>query len=332
MRTVFVTVVVLIVGCGGGSSGKPGPRDVQVSPVGSESPSPMPDEAAISLPEITNSIGMRLKLIRAGEFLMGSPETEAGRSDDEKLHRVRIAKAFYLGIHEVTRGQFAAFVKETGYRTEAESDGMGGYGVDEQGNFPQKPAYTWRTPGFSQTDEHPVVLVSWNDAGAFIRWLNNREQAEYRLPTEAEWEYACRAGTTTSYSNGDNPEQLALIGNIADASLAGKFAAWPWPIIAARDGYVFTAPVGSFLANGFGLHDMHGNVWEWCQDGYDPGAYNSRTGITADPFVKSGTYRVLGGGSWGTGAADCRAARRGINDPRNRTINDGFRVARSGIE
>ena len=111
-----------------------------------------------------------------------------------------------------------------------------------------------------------MVNVSWNDAVAFCEWLSRQEGQTYRLPTEAEWEYACRAGTTTRYCSGDDAETLAAVANVADATAKAKFP--DWATIAARDGYVFTAPVGRFRANAWGLHDMHGNVWEWCSDGY----------------------------------------------------------------
>ncbi len=331
MRPVHVMLFALIVGCGALNAGEPDGETAAVGPAASASQKPRPTEARGSLPEVTNSIGMNLKLIPAGEFLMGSPQTEADRSDDEKQHRVRITKPFYLGLYEVTRGQFATFVRESSYRTEAESDGKGGWGIDEQGKFAQKPEYTWQNTGFSQTDDHPAVNVSWNDAGAFIKWLNSREDVVYRLPTEAEWEYACRAGTTTRYSNGDDAEQLALIGNIADASLKAKFSDWAGSIT-ARDGHVFTAPVGSFQANGFGLHDMHGNVWEWCEDWYNPEACNGRTGTTDDPFVQGDSFRVLRGGSWRNAPSYLRSAYRHGNAPVPRSFNLGFRLARSSRE
>ena len=113
---------------------------------------------------------------------------------------MRITRPFYLGVTEVTRGQFRRFVDDAGYQTEAEKDGKGGCGWNEETKkFEQNPRYTWQNPGFEQTDEHPVVNVSWNDAQAFIGWLSRKEGKTYRLPTEAEWEYACRAGTTTRY-------------------------------------------------------------------------------------------------------------------------------------
>jgi formylglycine-generating enzyme required for sulfatase activity len=133
-------------------------------------------------PEIeTNSIGMRLELIPAGVFLMGSPDSHPEAKDDEKpQHRVRVTRPFYLGATEVTVGQFRRFVAATGYRTEAERDGKGGWGWNEQGKLVQDPKSTWRSPGFEQTDEHPVVDVSWNDAAAFCRWLG--QQGGARVP------------------------------------------------------------------------------------------------------------------------------------------------------
>ena len=124
--------------------------------------------------------------------------------------------------------------------------------------------YSWRNVGFAQTDLHPVVCVSWNDAVAFCDWLSRKEGKTYRLPTEAEWEYACRAGTTTRYWCGDDPEGLARAANVPDASAKSLFPAWK--TIGASDGCVFTAPVGSYRPNPFGLYDMHGNAWQWCSD------------------------------------------------------------------
>jgi len=208
---------------------------------------------------------MKLVLIPAGEFLMGSPEGE-GETDEHPQHEVRITRPFYLGVTEVTRGQFRLFVDGSAYKTEAEKDGKGGYGlIEEPKKFEQNPRFTWQNPGFEQTDEHPVVNVSWNDAQAFITWLSQKEGKTFRLPTEAEWEYACRAGTKTAYFSGDDAETLAAFGNIADATASEKHPEWTWSI-AARDRYVYTAPVGRFRANAFGLYDMHGNVTEWCQD------------------------------------------------------------------
>ncbi len=221
----------------------------------------------------TRTAGIKLKLIPAGQFLMGSAPGDKEAYDDEKpWHWARITQPFYLGITEVTRGQFRRFVDDAGYKTEAEKDGKGGWGWNEEkGKFGQDPKFTWLNPGFEQTDEHAVVNVSWNDAAAFCEWLSRADGQTYRLPTEAEWEYACGAGTTTKYFSGDDPETLATVGNVADGTAKEKYPTWT--TIGARDGYLYTAPVGRFRTNSFGLYDMHGNVWEWCQDWYDKDYY-----------------------------------------------------------
>ena len=231
---------------------------------------------------LTNSLGMKLTFVPAGEFWMGSPEAETDASRDEHpRHQVRIAKPFYLGTYSVTKGEFARFVAATNYQTDAEKDGAGGvgYSSDPANPLVQEPAFNWRNTGFAQTDEHPVVNVSWNDAVAFCNWLSAEEGKTYRLPTEAEWEYACRAGTATAYFFGDDPEDLAKYANLADAMFKQKF-----PVrraIKASDGFVFTAPAGSFQPNPLGLYDMLGNSWQWCSDWYDRDYYHGSP--TADP-------------------------------------------------
>ena len=285
---------------------------------------------------LTNSIGMKLKLIPAGEFQMGSGKSaeEIARLFDSKAeyhkdehpqHRVRITKPFYMGVHEVTVGQFHEFVRAEGYKTESERDGEGGYGWNKaEGKFEGRdPKYNWRNTGFSQDDSHPVVNVTWNDAVAFCKWLSGKEGKQYRLPTEAEWEYACRAGTTTMYYCGDDPEGLARVGNVADGTARRQFS--EWTTISADDGHVFTAPVGQFRANDFGLYDMHGNVYEWCQDWYGEQYY--AISPSADPKgASSGSSRVLRGGSWNYVAGYCRSANRDRLTAGNRSIDDGFRL------
>jgi formylglycine-generating enzyme required for sulfatase activity len=274
----------------------------------------------------TNSIGMKFALIKAGEFLMGSPDDDKDAYDDEKpQHRVRITRPFYLGIHEVTRGQFRRFVDEAGYQTEAEKDGQGGWGWNEQEKkSEQNPRYTWLNPGFEQTDEHPVVNVSWNDAVAFAEWLSRKEGKTYRLPTEAEWEYACRAGTTTLYFCGDDAEGLADVGNVADGTAKAKYS--NWTTITAQDGFVYTSPVGRYRPNAWGLYDMHGNVNEWCWDWFGSDFYkSSRVDDPAGPLQAA--FRVLRGGSWSSFPRRCRSAPR-IREPAGYRYNDlGFRLA-----
>jgi formylglycine-generating enzyme required for sulfatase activity len=180
--------------------------------------------------------------------------------------------------------------------------------------------------GFAQTDEHPVVCVSWNDSKAFCAWLAKRSGRAVRLPTEAEWERACRGGTRTRFSFGDDEEDLSSYANVADASFR-KATGRNWGI-KGDDGHGFTAPVGRFRANAYGLSDMHGNAWEWCEDQYRP--YKDIPAIK-DPLSlkKAGEdeRRVLRGGSWGNFPWDCRAASRDRRAPSGRYDGVGFRVA-----
>ena len=184
---------------------------------------------------------MKLAPIPPGKFLMGSPDNETGRNASEgPQHEVVLTGPFYMGVHDVTVGQFKAFVKETGYQTEK---GGGAYRFAD-GSWQLDPLANWQNPGFEQSDDHPVVCVSWNDANAFCNWLSKKEKRMYQLPTEAQWEYACRAGTTTAYSFGDDPKDLGDYAWYQDNS--GNH----------------THPVGGKKPNPWGLYDMHGNVWQ----------------------------------------------------------------------
>jgi formylglycine-generating enzyme required for sulfatase activity len=220
-----------------------------------------PFEIAARAKTITNGIGMKLALIPAGESLIGSRESSeelakafaanGAKPEDftseRPAHYVRLVKPFYLGSHEVTVGQFRKFVEDTGYKTDAEKDGEGGYGTNSEGNLEQKPDYTWRNPGFPQTVDHPVGNVSWNDAVSFCEWLSRKEGKTYRLPTEAEWEYACRAGS---------------IGHFGFSAPDGSLGEYGWY---ADNSEKKTHPVGQKKPSAWGLYDMHGNVMEWCR-------------------------------------------------------------------
>ena len=280
------------------------------------------------LKPIDNSLGMTLVYVPPGTFLMGSPASEKGRQVDERQHEVEISSGFYLGKTEVTIGQFRKFVTENGYQTEPEKDGQGGWGYSPPDKFEGPlPKYSWHSTGWDMTDEHPVVNVTWNDAKNFCAWLSRKEGKTYRLPTEAEWEYACRAKTKTAYSSGDDPETLAQVANLADGTLLKKFPKRKFPTIHAEDGYIFTAPVAKFRANDFGLCDMHGNVWEWCNDWYAADYYKDSP--RRDPSgPATGTNKVLRGGSWYSPPASCRAAARFWNEPTLRRFYLGFRVCR----
>ncbi len=226
--------------------------------------------------QTTNSIGMKLNLIPPGEFMMGSPEREAGHQDDETQHLVKVTKPFYLSVYEVTQQQYERVM----------------------GNNSSKSKGTTKS----------VAMASWNDAVAFCHKLSEQEGDQYRLPTEAEWEYACRAGTTTIYSFGDDTRELPQYAWYNDNSNNS------------------THPVGELKPNPWGLYDMHGNVWEWCQDWY--AAYRS-TEVLSDPKRPAqGVRRVLRGGVFFTRPAYLRAADR-HNDLPVPFHTYGFRVART---
>lgn len=301
-------------------------------------------KAAAGPKKITVDLGggvkLEMTLIPAGEFLMGSAESAEATAEffnktyggdtvdgyclevEHPQHRVRITRPFYLCTYHVTRGQFAKFVADQHYRTEAEK---GEKPVFSGATLKEKES--WRNAGFEQSNEHPVVYVSWNDAAAFCEWLSKKEGKTYRLPTEAEWEYACRAGTTTRYYSGDDPETLATVGNVADATYKAKFRDGK-QTIKASDAYVFTAPVGRFKPNAFGLFDMHGNASQWCADWYAPKYYAKSP--PADPTgPESGATRVLRGGAWDDEPSRARSADRGGLPPFYRFGWTGFRVART---
>jgi formylglycine-generating enzyme required for sulfatase activity len=180
----------------------------------------------------------------------------------------------------------------------------------------------------NQSDASPVVNVSWNDAMAFCYWLSQKEGKTYRLPTEGEWEYACRAGTTTRFYNGDDSEGLTQIANVWDAAAKAQFPAG-LNQLASSDGWAFTSPSGQFRPNGFGLYDMTGNAREWCADWYDKNYY--ATSPERDPAgPASGTARVSRGGGWNSLAPLCSSARRGYGEPTARDFNLGFRVVQGG--
>ena len=301
---------------------------------------------------VTNSLGMKLVAIPAGEFTMGLRESFEALATtfpkfrepspygkkiprieeliDEAPHKVRITRPFFMGAHEVTIGQFKRFVEAAQYVPEPERDGTGGYGVDlatRKWSTTREKRYSWRDTGFPQGDDHPVVNITWADAVAFCDWLGKKEGQTYRLPTEAEWEYACRAGTTTHYHFGDDPEGLATHANTYDASAAKVFPEWAKWAVKGDDGFPFTAPVGRFKPNAWGLHDMHGNVWEWCSDFYGRDYY--KTSPINDPKgPETGGKHSRRGGGWHVWPLYCTSFYRNYNTPSSRYLNLGLRVVR----
>ncbi len=265
--------------------------------------------------------------------------------DEAPVHRVRISRAFAMGMHEVTVGQFKRFVQASGYVPESIRDGSGGYGYRQDydpATSPRgdafegrKPQYSWLNPGFAQTDEHPVVNITWFDAVALADWLSKTEGIRYRLPTEAEWEYAARAGTRSHFHSGDAPQSLLQVANVFDRDSAELWPKWQQHALQGLqgrgDGFAFTAPVGSFAPNAWGLFDMHGNVWEWVADWHADDYYASSAalGLAIDPQgPPSGEVRVRRGGSWHTWPFYARAAYRNWNAPETRYTLLGVRLVR----
>ena len=266
---------------------RPPPAAGQVESANEPEPEPEP----IQVPEMVR--------IAAGCFAMGSDTGETGRHDDESRHPACV-KEFSLSRHEVTRAQYAFFVGATGRET---PDNCHTY---DDGGWRSRAGRSWRNPGYAQRDEHPVTCVSRDDALAYARWLSERLGTRYRLPTEAEWEYAARAGSGAARHWGDDVERACTWGNVGDRSLHRHYRDWSWTIHPCDDGYVHTAPVGSFRVNLYGLHDMMGNVWEWTCSSYDPKYRGAERLCSADD--RNGG--VVRGGSWSNSPRWVRPAAR----------------------
>ncbi len=280
----FIAMLLLLSGCRGDSPNAQPTPDSQKAPIGDTVPGK----------PFTNSIGMKLVYIPPGEFMMGSRDTveEVARKSGGKntyfthehpQHRGKIITGFFMGSTEVTQGQYREIMGQN--------------------------------PSHFKGEDNPVETVSWNDAVRFCKKLSEKEGKTYRLPTEAEWEYACRAGTTTPFYTGETI-------STNQANYNGDFAYGNGTKGVYRKR---TIAVGSFPPNNFGLYDMQGNVWEWCQDWYGKGYYE--TSPTTDPQGPSaGVYRLLRGGSWSICPWNCRSASRYWNVPFTRNDSFGFRL------
>jgi formylglycine-generating enzyme required for sulfatase activity len=300
-------------------------------------------------PEVViNRLGMQMVRLPSGEFQMGNelpadrmaalfpgmePQRLAELWDEAPVHRVRITRSFFMARHEVTVGQFRRFLEASGHVPQSIADGTGGYGFNpardagpgREAFEGRDPRYSWAHPGFAQTDDHPVVNVTWHDAQALAGWLSRVEGRRYRLPTEAEWEYACRAGTRTQFHPGDDPAVLARSGNVFDADAAVHWPFWRRYALPHHDGHAFTAPVGSFEPNAFGLHDLHGNVWEWTADWHDE-HYYAHSPVDDPTGPAEGTVKVRRGGSWHTWPLYARCGYRNWNAPGTRYTLVGIRL------
>ncbi len=249
--------------------------------------------------------GMEFIWLDGDCFEMGSPVSEKGHQDNEQLHRICV-DGFWIGRYDVTNGEFRRMTED--HNSGSWRSGSGGYPVASLDGKKQ-----------------PVVEVSWNDAKAYAGWLTrqNGGKMEFRLPTEAEWEYACRAGSRTSRFWGDLPDMACQYANVADASV--KPMEPGWNVHNCDDGYAASSPVGSFQANAFGLYDMLGNVWQWCEDLYVPDA--SAGNQNNNPINRNGgPGRVYRGGSWSGEPDYVRCAYRYFLDPAARGRRLGFRL------
>ncbi|MCB1795998.1 MAG: SUMF1/EgtB/PvdO family nonheme iron enzyme [Candidatus Competibacteraceae bacterium] len=277
-----------------------------------------------------NSDGPAMVFIDAGCFSMGSPATEAGRDTDERQHQVCVKEPFGIGRHEVTVGEFRRYIEATGYKTDAEKNAEGDdgcfitYREGSEWKYDYRAGYDWKNPNFQQGDDHPVVCVSWNDANAYVKWLSDQTGQTYRLPTEAEWEYAARGGTETARYWNDDPNQACRYANVADRT--GQQIFPNWTIHNCTDFNVNTALVGSFEGNAWGLKDMVGNVWEWTCSAYTKD-YDGVELKCADKDT-IGPLAVRGG-SWNSTPARVRSAFRNWSSPSYRSFFRGFRLARS---
>jgi formylglycine-generating enzyme required for sulfatase activity len=292
---------------------------------------------------VLSEFGIELVEINPGLFELGVSESELARAANyapkvrlnNKLHydgqhEVRISNSYFIGAYEISVEQFRKFVESTGYLTDAET---GGGLVKTNGKWNRRSGVNWRNPEFAQSDQHPVVFITWNDASQYCQWLTAKaiqrslipNEWEFRLPTEAEWEFACRAGSESMYFFGDSPDELINFANFADNSMAyalrddlelAKLAS------DVDDGYSFTSPIGTFQANGFGIFDIYGNVGEWVLDSYD--AYPASP--VQDPFKQRDIHHVIRGGSWRTPAMNCRSAARSGMTPSHPYGFLGFRI------
>jgi formylglycine-generating enzyme required for sulfatase activity len=278
--------------------------------------------------------GVVLVLIPAGEFLMGSPGEEADRSVDERRHRRVITRPFYLGETEVTAGQFRRFVLDTRYQTDAErgveegGHGEGAFAATPDGDRRWTADASWRQPfpnlkEYRARDDHPVVHVSWNDARRFV------EHYGLQLPTEAQWEYAARAGSRTRFFWGDEEAGGKGYGNVQDTSGRRRFARWN-SSFAFDDGVVLLAPAGRYRPNAWRVRDVVGNVSEWCRDAYLKDYPADGTDERAAEGAGDAP-RVIRGGSWLDAPDFQRSAKRIGFAPQGRRDFVGFRVA-AGVE
>jgi formylglycine-generating enzyme required for sulfatase activity len=259
-----------------------------------------------------------MKVIGPGEFQQGSAVNDPHATDLERpQHLVFVAHALAFGVQEVTRAQFREFVEATG----RDMSGCASY----DGSWRTRPELSWSNVGYAQSAAHPAVCVSWQDAKAYAEWLSNKTGYLYRLPSASEWEYAARAGSQVSQPLDSDAGAACTSANVADEAAAQHFSGWE--VHTCNDGYVYTAPVGAFAPNAFGLSDMLGNAFEWVQDCWHANYEFAPTDGSAYQLGDC-TEREMRGGSWFTSPAYVRAAYRNRFEDNYRSNSIGFRVVR----
>jgi len=259
-----------------------------------------------------------------GCFFMGSSHQEKNRGADEgPLHQVCL-DSFWISEHEITVEQFETFVHQSKYQTQAEKDGFS-WAYD--GKWKKRGGLHWKNPGFKQTRHHPVIHVTYIDTLAMARWLSDSSK-RFSLPTEAQWEYACRAGSNNTRFFGDDIGQTCKFANVADRTIKQKYHAWT--VHPCNDSFAFTAPVRTFSPNPFGIYDMLGNVWEWCINAYDHRDYLYPNKTYA--VYNNQTPVSIRGGSWYTRPQYLRCANRDFVASCERRSSDlGFRLIMKGM-
>jgi formylglycine-generating enzyme len=322
MRQVIALGLIFVLEVGSAHATTAAPRHTSGPTARSNSPGRVFRDCPDACPQMV--------VVPPGEFAMGSPPTEIGRFDSESpQHRVAIGYALAVGRYDITRGEYAAFVQATGYRPKE----AGCFTVNASGTAVALDAQaSWRQPGFGQSARDPVVCINFDDAGAYVAWLSQKTAHAYRLLSEAEYEYAERAGTTSAYWWGDGAASTCSYANGADldakASLAWTMRFPRRTVISCHDGYVFTSPVGSFKPNAFGLYDMTGDVWSWLGDCWNDSYAGAPTDGSAN-LVGDCARRALRGGSWTYDSRILRSANRDTVTTSARLIDVGFRIART---
>lgn len=264
--------------------------------------------------------------IPTGSYVMGD-SIGGGRSNERPLRPISINTPFAISKFPVTIKQFQAFVSATDYVTEAErSPAQGCWGIREDVTIGWLPSQHWNNNRLNQTENHPVVCVSWNDANNYVQWLSVETGFNYRLPSEAEWEYAARAGSEGKYYFGDDEQDVCEYINHADYQMIKSWNA-DTGVSACDDGFLYTSPVGTYPANNFGLYDVYGNVWEWVADCYQPHLQELRPELPASS-ESSCDKHTLRGASWAARPEGITTSYRISGEPHGRTVDHGFRVVR----